>query len=115
MSWYVTSPYSVSYGVLRIGYVNNSIFVNIYDVTLPVTLLKITIPANCPGLHSEFCRVRGTLYVYVRVFPPLSESRSGIKQNKTDLDKSDTQEVVGGYYGVQHDAKELHVGPKRID
>ena len=35
--------------------------------------------------------------------------------HKTDLDKSDSQEVVGDYHGVQHDAKELRVGPKRID
>lgn len=33
-------PPSVSYGVLRIGYVTNRVFVNVFDVTLPVTLLN---------------------------------------------------------------------------
>lgn len=73
---------------------------------MSLTYWGVTSPSSEGGYYH--------LYMY-EYFPPLTESRSGIKQNKTDLDKSDTQEVVGGYYGVQHDAKELHVRPKRID
>lgn len=48
----------------------------------------------------------------VHVLTPFTESRSGIKQTLTS---PDSQEAVGDYYGVQHDAKELRMGPKCID
>lgn len=60
------------------------------------------IPINCHGLQS-------ILYMYSH---PFTESRSIIKRTSTS---PDSQKAVGDYYGVQHDIKELRMGPKRID
>lgn len=68
----------------------------------------VTLPTPILALYTDTCQL---LWI-VQVFTPFTEYRSGTVETLTS---PDSKEAVRDYYGVQHDTKELRMGPKRID